>query len=52
MKNFRTNETKETNEKFPKNSKNYQKKNWKILQIDIADVINYQETTLKFYFVR
>ena len=30
----------ETNEKFPKNSKNYQKHFRKILKIDTADVIN------------
>ena len=38
MKYFRTNEM---NEKFPENSKNYQKRIRKILKIDIADVINY-----------
>ena len=38
MKNFRTNET---NEKFPKNSKNYRSIFQKIFKVDIADVINY-----------
>ena len=38
MKSFRTNET---NEKFPKTSKNCRKIFRKILKIDIADVINY-----------
>ena len=38
MKSFPTHET---NEKFPKDSKNYRKQFEKILKIDIADVINY-----------
>ena len=38
MKNFRT---METNEKFPKSSKNDRKNFRKIQKIDIADVINY-----------